>query len=54
MTMDAPEAERMTFGTSEEETGSEDLAAWLAQIRSETTGATRLPAPTASCTKGRR
>src|SRR6202035_282646 len=32
MTMDAPEAERMTFWTSEEETGTEDLAAWLASI----------------------
>jgi DNA-directed RNA polymerase subunit beta' len=32
MTMEAPEAERMTFWTSEEETGTEDLAAWLASI----------------------
>jgi DNA-directed RNA polymerase subunit beta' len=32
MVMDAPEAERMTFWTSEDETGTEDLAAWLASI----------------------
>jgi DNA-directed RNA polymerase subunit beta' len=32
MTMDAPEAERMTFWTSEEDSGTEDLAAWLASI----------------------
>jgi DNA-directed RNA polymerase subunit beta' len=34
MTMEAPEAERMTFWTSEEDTGTEDLAAWLASIGS--------------------
>ncbi len=32
--MEAPEAERMTFWTSEEDTGTEDLAAWLASIGS--------------------
>ena len=32
--MDAPEAERMTFWTSEEDAGTEDLAAWLASIGS--------------------
>ncbi|MGK3859541.1 hypothetical protein ABI077_15305, partial [Enterococcus faecium] len=30
--MDAPDAEHMTFWSSEEETGTEDLAAWLASI----------------------
>jgi hypothetical protein len=36
--LEAPEAERMTFWTSsEEETGTEDLAAWLASIGSEDT-----------------
>jgi DNA-directed RNA polymerase subunit beta' len=36
MALDAPDAERMTFWTSEDETGTEDLAAWLASIgRSE-------------------
>jgi hypothetical protein len=34
MTMEAPEAERMTFWTSEEDAGTEDLAAWLASIGS--------------------
>jgi DNA-directed RNA polymerase subunit beta' len=34
MTMEAPDAERMTFWTSEEDTGTEDLAAWLASIGS--------------------
>jgi DNA-directed RNA polymerase subunit beta' len=34
LTMEAPEAERMTFWTSEEDTGTEDLAAWLASIGS--------------------
>jgi DNA-directed RNA polymerase subunit beta' len=34
MAMEAPEAERMTFWTSEEDTGTEDLAAWLASIGS--------------------
>jgi DNA-directed RNA polymerase subunit beta' len=34
ITMEAPEAERMTFWTSEEDTGTEDLAAWLASIGS--------------------
>ncbi len=32
LVMDAPEAEHMTFWSSEEETGTEDLAAWLASI----------------------
>jgi DNA-directed RNA polymerase subunit beta' len=32
MEMDAPEAERMPFWSSDEETGTEDLAAWLASI----------------------
>jgi DNA-directed RNA polymerase subunit beta' len=32
--MEAPEAERMTFWTSEEDAGTEDLAAWLASIGS--------------------
>jgi DNA-directed RNA polymerase subunit beta' len=32
LVLDAPEAERMTFWSSEEETGTEDLAAWLASI----------------------
>jgi DNA-directed RNA polymerase subunit beta' len=32
--MDAPEAERMTFWTSEDDTGTDDLAAWLASIGS--------------------
>jgi DNA-directed RNA polymerase subunit beta' len=36
--LDAPEAERMTFWTSsDEEAGTEDLAAWLASIGSEGT-----------------
>jgi DNA-directed RNA polymerase subunit beta' len=38
MTMDAPEAERMTFWTSEEDTGTEDLAAWLASIGGSDSG----------------
>ncbi|HLY83647.1 MAG TPA: DNA-directed RNA polymerase subunit beta', partial [Acidimicrobiales bacterium] len=38
MIMDAPEAERMTFWTSEDETGTEDLAAWLASIGTGDTG----------------
>ncbi|MCU4183401.1 DNA-directed RNA polymerase subunit beta' [Acidiferrimicrobium sp. IK] len=32
LVMDAPEAEHMTFWSSEEEAGTEDLAAWLASI----------------------
>jgi DNA-directed RNA polymerase subunit beta' len=32
MVMDAPDAERMPFWSSDEETGPEDLAAWLASI----------------------
>ncbi|MGH9121952.1 MAG: DNA-directed RNA polymerase subunit beta', partial [Acidimicrobiales bacterium] len=36
--LDAPDAGHMTFWTSEEETGSEDLAAWLASIGSEGAG----------------
>jgi DNA-directed RNA polymerase subunit beta' len=32
LAMEAPEAERMTFWTSEEDAGTEDLAAWLASI----------------------
>jgi DNA-directed RNA polymerase subunit beta' len=38
--MDAPEAERMTFWTSEEDAaaGTEDLAAWLASIGSGDNG----------------
>ncbi len=36
--LDAPEAERMTFWTSsDDEAGTEDLAAWLASIGSEGT-----------------
>jgi DNA-directed RNA polymerase subunit beta' len=35
LVLDAPEAERMTFWSSEEETGTEDLAAWLASIGGE-------------------
>jgi DNA-directed RNA polymerase subunit beta' len=38
LVMDAPEAEHMTFWSSEEETGSEDLAAWLASIGSPAEG----------------
>jgi DNA-directed RNA polymerase subunit beta' len=34
--VDAPEVERMTFWTSDEEPGTEDLAAWLASIGSST------------------
>jgi len=34
--VDAPEVQRMTFWTSDEEPGSEDLAAWLASIGSST------------------
>jgi DNA-directed RNA polymerase subunit beta' len=34
LSMEAPDAERMTFWTSEEDTGTEDLAAWLASIGS--------------------
>jgi hypothetical protein len=32
MVMDAPDAERMPFWSSDEDTGPEDLAAWLASI----------------------
>jgi DNA-directed RNA polymerase subunit beta' len=35
LVLDAPEAERMTFWSSEEDTGTEDLAAWLASIGGE-------------------
>jgi len=35
LNMEAPEAERMTFWTSEAETATEDLAAWLASIGTE-------------------
>jgi DNA-directed RNA polymerase subunit beta' len=34
--VDAPEMQRMTFWTSDEEPGTEDLAAWLASIGSST------------------
>jgi DNA-directed RNA polymerase subunit beta' len=34
--VDAPEVQRMTFWTSDEEPGTEDLAAWLASIGSST------------------
>ena len=34
--VDAPEVQRMTFWTSDEEPGTEDLAAWLASIGSNT------------------
>ena len=34
--VDAPEVQRMTFWTSDEEPGTEDLAAWLASIGSGT------------------
>ena len=34
--VDAPEVERMTFWTSDEEPGTEDLAAWLASIGTST------------------
>ncbi len=34
LVMDAPDAEHMTFWSSEEEGGTEDLAAWLASIGS--------------------
>jgi DNA-directed RNA polymerase subunit beta' len=41
LTLDAPEAERMTFWTSgDDEAGTEDLAAWLASIGSEGTDGT--------------
>ena len=40
MIMDAPEAEHLTFWSSEEEPGgSEDLAAWLASIGTSEAGA---------------
>jgi hypothetical protein len=32
MVMEAPDAERMPFWSSDEDTGPEDLAAWLASI----------------------
>ncbi|MHB8506095.1 MAG: hypothetical protein ACYDEN_10350, partial [Acidimicrobiales bacterium] len=32
LVIDAPEAERMPYWSSEDETGGEDLAAWLASI----------------------
>jgi hypothetical protein len=35
LAMEAPDAERMTFWTSEAETATEDLAAWLASIGTE-------------------
>jgi DNA-directed RNA polymerase subunit beta' len=38
LNMDAPEAERMTFWTSEADAATEDLAAWLASIGSESGG----------------
>jgi hypothetical protein len=34
--VDAPEVQRMTFWTSDEEPGTEDLAAWLASIGTNT------------------
>jgi DNA-directed RNA polymerase subunit beta' len=36
LVVDAPEVQRMTFWTSDEEPGTEDLAAWLASIGSST------------------
>jgi hypothetical protein len=37
--MDAPDAERMPYWSSDEETGPEDLAAWLASIGNGVEGA---------------
>jgi DNA-directed RNA polymerase subunit beta' len=42
MAMDAPDAERMPFWSSDEDTGPEDLAAWLASIGNDNGGAPAL------------
>jgi hypothetical protein len=44
LVLDAPEAERMAFWSSEDEAGGEDLAAWLASIGGAEGGEPELPA----------